>query len=115
MRTLALAIVLAAAVWAANVKLYLRPAPVVVDGPLFDAHLQMALTEWDQQVQTLATKAAAEPLTCRVGPGRPDRSSKNPHTQVRHLPVEVAGKDAFPVVDQEAIRMSAWQRLPQLL
>src|SRR5438128_7490506 len=57
-----------------------------MDSPSFDSHLQMALVERDHEVQTLAPEAAAEPLTYRVGPGRPVRSSKNSHSEVRHLP-----------------------------
>ncbi len=50
-------------------------ASVVVDGPLLDNRLQVALAEWDQEIEALATEAAAEPLTYRVGPGRPHRRS----------------------------------------
>jgi len=42
---------------------------VVMDSPIFDRQLQMALVERDHEVQTLAPEAAAEPLTRRVGQG----------------------------------------------
>lgn len=59
----------------------------------------IVVDERDQEVQRLATEAAAEPLTYRVGPGRPDRSSKNSHSEVRHLFVELLGEAAISVVE----------------
>ena len=54
-----------------------------MDSPIFDSHLQVALVERDHEVQTIAPEAAGEPLTYRVGPGRPVRSSKNSHSGYR--------------------------------
>ena len=43
--------------------------------------------------------------------GRP----QNPYTQIRKTLVDVLAEDAVPIVDDEAVRMTAWQRFPQLL
>ena len=61
----------------------MSPPSVAVDSPIFDSHLQVALVERDHEVQTIAPEAAGEPLTYRVGPGRPVRSSKNSHSGYR--------------------------------
>src|SRR5215472_699444 len=51
--------------------------PVVMDYPLCDRHLQMAFVDRDQEVEALAPQASTQPFTDCVGPGRPNRSSKN--------------------------------------
>ena len=89
----------------------MRPAPVVMDTPLFDAHPQMALVEWDQEVEVLAAKASAEPFAYEICHGRPDRSSKDPHTEIHHRLVQFPREDAVSVMDQESIRMATWQCL----
>ena len=93
----------------------MRPASTVVDSPLFDGHLQMTLVERDQEVQALAAQASADPFTYRVGSGRTNGSSKNSPSQVRHLFVELFGKDAVRLVDHEPMRMVARKGLPELL
>ena len=80
---------------------------VVMHGPALQNHLQLALAEWDQEVQALATQSSAEPLANGVRFRRQHRSAQDPHAHVRHRPVEFFREDAIPVVDQESVRMVA--------
>src|SRR3990172_6168358 len=75
----------------------------------------MALAEWNQEVQALAPQASAQPFTYGVGPGRPNRSSKYSHSEVRHMPVEFLGEDAVPVMDHKSVRTVCRKCLPELL
>src|SRR5215831_2267743 len=93
----------------------MRPAPVVMDYPLCDRHLQMALVDRDQEVEALAPQASAQPFTDGVGPGRPNRSSKNSHSAVRHFLIQLLGKDGVPVLDHKTIGMIARKCLAELL
>src|SRR5215472_17707542 len=93
----------------------MRPAPVVMDSPLCDRHLQMALVDRDQEVEALAPQACAPPLTDCVGPGRPKRSSKNSHSAVRHFLIQLLAEDGVPVVDNKTIGMIARKCLAELL
>src|SRR5215472_18174340 len=93
----------------------MRPAPVVMDYPLCDRHLQMALVDRDQEVEALASQASAQPFTDCVGPGRPNRSSKNSHPEVRLFLIQLLGEDGVPVVDHKTIGMIARKCLAELL
>jgi len=86
-----------------------------MDSSLFDGHLQMALGERDQEVRAFAAKASAESFTYEICHGRPDRSSQDSHTQVRHSLVQFPREDAVPIMDQESIRMVTWKCLLELL
>src|SRR5262245_8958250 len=92
----------------------MRPAPVVMDYPLCDRHLQMAFVDRDQEVEALAPPASAQPFTDCVGPGRPNRSSKNSHSAVRHFLIQLLGEDGVPVVDHKTIGMIARRCLAEL-
>src|SRR5215471_16860884 len=91
------------------------PASVVVDCPLFDSHPQMTFVDRDQEVDALAAQASAEPFTDRVGPGRPNGSSNNPHSEARQFLIQALGEDGVPVVDHETIGMIARKCLAELL
>src|SRR5262249_11211354 len=93
----------------------MRPAPVVMDYPLGDRHLQMAFVDRDQEVEALAAQASAEPFTDCVGPGRPNRSSKHSHSQACHFLIQPLGEDGVSVVDHETIGMVTRKRLTELL
>src|SRR5215831_13506606 len=93
----------------------MRPAPVVMDYPLGDRHLQMAFVDRDPEVEALASQASAQPFTDCVGPGRPNRSWKNSHSEVRHFLTQLLGEDGFPVVDHKTIGMIARKCLAELL
>jgi hypothetical protein len=86
-----------------------------MDTPVFDAHPQMALVEWDQEVETLAAKASAEPFAYGVCHGRPHGNSKDSHPEVRHRLVQFPREDAVPIMDQESIGVVAGQCLSELL
>src|SRR5215472_11718184 len=87
----------------------------VMDYPLCDRHLQMALVDRDQEVEALAPQACAQPFTDCVGPGRPNRSSKNSHSAVRHFLIQLLGEDGVPLVDHKTIGMIARKCLAELL
>src|SRR5262245_17609688 len=86
-----------------------------MDCPLFDNHLQVAFVDRDQEVEALAAHASAEPFTDRVGPGRPNRSSKNSHSEACHFLIQPLGEDGVSVVDHETIGMVTRKRLTELL
>ena len=92
----------------------MRAARVVVDSPRLDHHLQMALVERDQKVQTLAAKTSTEPFAYGVRQRRPHRCSEDLYSEVRQALVQCLRVDAIPVMDHEPIRMLARKRLPEL-
>ena len=55
------------------------PSAVIVDCPIPNRHLQMALVEGNQEVQTLATKAAAQSFAYGVRLWGSHRRSQNPY------------------------------------
>src|SRR6516164_6965388 len=93
----------------------MRPPPVIVDCPIPNRHLQMAFAEGNQEVETFATKAAAQSLAHRVCLGGSHRCPQNSNSQVRETLVELMSEDAIAIVDDEAIGMITRQRFPELL
>src|SRR6516165_5350877 len=93
----------------------MRPPPVIVRGPLPKNHLQMVLVEWNQQVETFATKAPAQSLAHRVRLLRSHRRPQNSYTEVRQTLVDFRSEDAIAVMDDEAVGMVARQGFPELL
>src|SRR6516225_2994394 len=89
--------------------------PVIVDRPIPNRHLQMAFVEWNQEVETFATKAAAESFAHRVRLWGPQRRTQNPYTQICKTPVDIRREYAVAIVDDEAVGMVARQRFPELL
>ena len=93
----------------------MRPAPVIVDGPIPNSPLQMTFVERNQEVQTFPTKALAQSLAHRVGLGGSHGRPQNSHPQVREALVDVLSEDAVAIVDQEAVGMISRQRFSELL
>src|SRR5215831_16604653 len=88
---------------------------VIVDRPIPNRHLQMAFVERKQEVETFATKAAAESFAHRVRLGGPQRRPQNPYTQIGKTSVDIRREYAVAIVDDEAVGMVARQRFPELL
>src|SRR5262249_61313309 len=84
-------------------------------GPIPNSHLQMAFVEWNQEVETFATKAAAESFAHRVRLRGPQRRPQNPYTQIGKTLVDIRREDVVAIVDDETIRMIARQGFPELL
>src|SRR6516165_10174285 len=93
----------------------MRPSAVIVDCPIPNSNLKMAFVEWNQEVETFATKAAAESLAHRVRLWGPHRRAQNPYTQICKTLVDIRREDAVAIVDDEAVRMIARQGFPELL
>src|SRR5215469_6776205 len=93
----------------------MRPPAVIVHGPIPNRHVQMALVEWNQEVETFATKAATQSLAHRVRLWGPHRRTQNLYTQICKTLVDICREDAVTIVDDEAVRMIARQRFPELL
>ena len=93
----------------------MRPAPVIVDGPISNSPLQMTFVEWHQEVQTLPAKAPAQSLAHRARLRRSHRCPQNSYTQVRETDIDFLREDAIPIVNEEAVGMIAGQRFPELL
>src|SRR5215831_10714679 len=91
------------------------PPAVIVHGPIPNSHLKVAFVEWNQEVETFPTKAAAEWLAHRVRLGGPHRRTQNPYTQICKTLVDFLRGDAVAIVDDETIRMIARQSFPGLL
>src|SRR5215813_7203451 len=91
------------------------PPAVVVHSPIPNSHVKMAFVEWNQEVQTFATKAAAESLAHRVRLWGPHWRTQNPYPQICKTLVEILREDAVAVVDDEAVRLIARQGFPELL
>src|SRR5215471_21782966 len=89
--------------------------PVIVDRPIPNRHLQMAFVERKQEVETFATKAAAESFAYRVGFRGSYWRPQNSYTQIRQTLVDFLSEDAISIVDDEAVGMVARQRFPELL
>src|SRR5215475_10259812 len=66
--------------------------PVIVDRPIPNRHLQMAFVERNQEVETFATKAAAESFAHRVRLWGPQRRPQNPYTQIGKTSVDIHRK-----------------------
>src|SRR5512132_156957 len=86
-----------------------------MDSPLGDSHLQVALVERDQEVQTFAPQGPAQALAYGVCLWCPHRCSQYAHAQRGHSSVQLLGKDAIPIVDHESVRMVARKCLSELL
>src|SRR5215469_14967894 len=93
----------------------MRPAPVIVAGPVPNSHLQMAFVEGKQEVETFATEAAAQSLAYRVRLGGSHWRAQNPYAQIPKTLVDLRSEDTVPIVDDEAIGVIARQRFPELL
>src|SRR5215831_5188404 len=91
------------------------PPAVLVHSPIPNSHLKMAFVEWNQEVETFPTKAAAESLAHRVRLGGPHRRTQNPYPQIGKTPVDFRREDAVAIVDDETIRMIARESFPELL
>ena len=91
------------------------PSAVIVDCPIPNSHLQMALVEGDQEVQTLATKAAAQSLAYGVRLRGSYRCPQNPYSQTGKTLVNRLREDAVPIMEDEAVGMAARERFPELL
>src|SRR5215467_1393573 len=88
---------------------------VIVHGPIPNGHLKMAFVEWNQEVETFATKAAAESFAHRVRLRGPRWRTQNPYTQIGKTLVDIRREDGVAIVDDETIRMIARQGFPELL
>src|SRR5260370_10199221 len=93
----------------------MRPPSVVVRSPFPNRHLQMPFVEWNQEVETLPAKAAAESLAHRVRLRGAHRRPQNPYTQIGKAFVDFLGEDPVSIVDEESVRLIARQCLPELL
>src|SRR5215831_7251991 len=93
----------------------MRPPAVIVHGPIPNSHLKMAWVEWNQEVETFATKTAAQSLAHRVRLWDPHRCTQNLYTQIGKTLVDICRGDAVAIVDDEAVRMIARQRFPEPL
>src|SRR5215813_15191189 len=91
------------------------PPAVIVHSPIPNSHLKMAFVEWNQEVETFATKAAAESFAHHVRLGGPHRRPQNLYPQICKTLVDICREDAVTIVDDEAGRMIARQRFPELL
>src|SRR5262249_13476399 len=91
------------------------PPAVIVRGPIPNNHLEMAFIEWNKEVETFATKTAAQSLAHGVRLRGPHRRPQNPYTQICKTLVDIRREDAVTIVDDEAIPMIAGQRFPELL
>src|SRR5215471_10027554 len=93
----------------------MRPAPVIVDGPIPNSPLQMTFVEGNQEIQTFATKAPAQSLAHGVRLGGSHRRPQNSYPQVGESLVDFLCEDAIAIMDEEAVGMTARQRFPELL
>jgi hypothetical protein len=75
----------------------------------------MAFVERKQEVETFATKAAAESFAHRVRLWGLQRRPQNPYTQICKTSVDIRREYAVAIVDDEAVGMVARQRFPELL
>ena len=91
------------------------PSAVIVDCPIPNRHLQMAFVEGDQEVQTLATKAAAQSLAYGVRLRGSYRCPQNPYSQTGKTSVNRLREDAVPIMEDEAVGMATRERFPELL
>jgi len=91
------------------------PSAVIVDCPIPNRHLQMALVEGNQEVQTLATKAAAQSFAYGVRLGGSHRRWQNPYPQIGKAWSTDSEKMQSRSMDDEALGVAARQRFPELL
>src|SRR5688572_6668212 len=82
--------------------------------PSLQDKFEMPLIERDQEVQAPATQASAEAFANGVGLRRAHWYSQHSHYG-RELTVQFPGENAVPVMNQESIRMTTRERLPELL
>ena len=75
----------------------------------------MALGQRNDAVQAFPPQCANEPLAQGVRLGTAHRGFEHSQTQMAYTLVERSGKDAVPIVDQEAIRVVRRYRFAQLL
>ena len=75
----------------------------------------MTFVEWNQEIQTFASKAPAHPLAHCVRLGGSHRRPQNSYPQVRETLVDFLCEDAIPIVDEETVGMTARERFPELL
>src|SRR5215472_3590802 len=77
------------------------PPAVIVHGPIPNSHVKMAFVEWNQEVETFATKVAAQSLAHRVRLGRPHWRTQNPYPQIGKTLVDVRREDTVAIVDDD--------------
>src|SRR5215472_3133721 len=75
----------------------------------------MAFVEGNQEVQALATKAAAQSFAYGVRLRGSHRRPQNPYPQIGKALVNRLREDAVPIMDDEAVGVAARQRFPELL
>src|SRR5260370_30626914 len=92
----------------------MRPPSVVVRRPVPNSHSQMPFAEWNQEVETLPAKAAAESLAHRVRFRGSHRRPQNPYAQIGKALVDFLGEDAVAIGGDESVRMIARQCPPGL-
>jgi hypothetical protein len=84
---------------------------IVVWHPLVQETSQVRLGERDQKIQAFPPQRADEPLADRVGLRALRRCGQEPQSKMARLLIELWGKDAVPIMDQEAIAVVSWDRV----
>ena len=90
-------------------------AVVIMANPLAQDGSQMLLTKRDHEVQAFSPHRADQPFTVSVRLRCSDRSAKDSQPKILNGLIHFRRKDAITVMDQELIRVIAWNRFAELL
>jgi hypothetical protein len=88
---------------------------IIMANPLAQSGSQMVLAERNHEVQTLPSHGTDQSLAIGIGLWRSDRCSHNLEAHVLNGLIDLRREDAVTVMDQEPIRVIAWDRFTELL
>jgi len=93
----------------------MRPALIVMSGPLLQGSSQMLFAERDDVIEEFSTNRPVEPFAMSIGKRRSGRSLNHfyPHTLDR--PIDSRRESASAIVDQPFVAVFPGKRLPKLL
>jgi len=81
----------------------MRATGIVVEDPLLQQTSQMALTQWNEEVQTFPPQRANEPLAACVGLWTLGWGFQDPEPQVLYTLVERLREDIVTIMEEKAI------------
>ena len=94
---------------------HVRAAPIVENDELLKNGPQMALTDWNDVIETLAPNASDQALAEAIALGRPHWSLQHSQTHPSNRAIDVSREDRVAVVNEETVLVLGIKELAKLL
>ena len=94
---------------------YVRAAPIVENDELLKYGPQMALTDWNQDVETLTPKTSDQALAKSVAWWAPRGRLQHTQTHLPHCAIDVSRENRIAAVNQDTVLVLAIKGLAKLL